>query len=416
MDLHSGAPFWLVRNGLDAELPPLDKHERCDVAIVGAGVTGALVADALIRAGLDVVLVDQHMPGMGSTAASTALLQYEIDVELQELIEYTGESSAARAYQLGVRAISDLEHLAARLPGDCGFARRESLYLASRASHARRLAREADLRRAHGIRAEWWDARRVEATYGLPSSGAVWSADAAQVDAVRLTRHVLARACRGGLRLYVRTNVTACETRRRGATITSDRGETVRARWVIFATGYELPPMVSRSLVRLHSTYAVVTEPIPSQRQGEMRWSGQCLVWESARPYFYMRMTDDGRIIAGGEDVPFKDAAARDVLMPERTSLLMRRLHSMVPAAKAELAFSWAGTFAETADGLPYIGPVPGHPAILVALGYGGNGITFSMIAARLLAAHCAPAPEAGLEPDRGLFRLGRPATRTRTR
>jgi glycine/D-amino acid oxidase-like deaminating enzyme len=411
MDLHSGAPFWLVRNGLDAEVAPLDKPERCDVAIVGAGITGALVADALIGAGLDVVVVDQHMPGMGSTAASTALLQYEIDVELQDLIERAGQSSAVRCYRLGVEAIGDLEQLAASLPGDSGFARRGSLYLASRASHARRLVREADVRRSHGIRAEWWEARRVEATYGLPSHGAVWSADAAQVDAVRLTRHVLARARRGGLRLYARTNVTACETKRHSATITSDRGETVRARWVIFATGYELPPMVSRTLVRLHSTYALVTEPIPPQRLAGMRWRGECLVWESARPYFYMRMTDDHRIIAGGEDVPFKDAAARDALMPERTARLMRRLRSMVPGAEPELAYSWAGTFAETSDGLPYIGTVPGHPAILVALGYGGNGITFSMLAARLLTDYCSPEPPAGRERDRALFRLGRPAS-----
>ena len=170
--------------------------------------------------------------------------------------------------------------------------------------------------------------------------------------------------------------------------------------------------MVSRTLVRLHSTYALVTEPIPPQRLAEMRWRGECLVWESARPYFYMRMTDDRRIMAGGEDVPFKDAAARDVLIPERTGRLMRRLRSMVPAAGAELAFSWAGTFAETSDGLPYIGTVPVHPPILVALGYGGNGITFSMLAARLLAAHCAPESEAGLERDSASFGLGRPAAR----
>src|ERR1700727_2086804 len=141
MDLHSGAPFWLVRNGLDTELEALDRDERCDVAIVGAGVTGALVADALITAGVDVVMVEQHMPGLGSTAASTALLQYEIDVELHDLIERAGESSAARAYQLSAESISDLERLTASLPGDCGFARRESLYLASRSSHVRRLVR-----------------------------------------------------------------------------------------------------------------------------------------------------------------------------------------------------------------------------------------------------------------------------------
>jgi glycine/D-amino acid oxidase-like deaminating enzyme len=404
MDLHSGAPFWLVRNGLDAELEALHRDERCDVAIVGAGVTGALVADALITAGMDVVMVEQHMPGLGSTAASTALLQYEIDTELQDLIAVAGEPAAVRAYQLGVDAIDDLERLATAIPEGFGFSRRHSLYLASRRHHAGRLEREHQLRCAHGLRTEWWDARRVERTYGFRSSGAIWSADAAQADALRLTRHVLTRACRRGLRLYSRTNVIACETGGRRATITCGRGHRVHARHIIFATGYELPPMLSRTLVRLHSTYALVTEPINLPAPADGGWRGECVVWESARPYFYMRMTDDNRIIAGGEDVPFTNAVARDAVMPERTNRLMRRLRAMVPGTYLQLAFSWAGTFAETNDGLPYIGTVPGHPAILVALGYGGNGITFSAIAARLLAGHCAGSPDRDLP----IFRIDR--------
>jgi glycine/D-amino acid oxidase-like deaminating enzyme len=90
--------------------------------------------------------------------------------------------------------------------------------------------------------------------------------------------------------------------------------------------------------------------------------------------------------------------------MPERTNRLMRRLRAMVPDAYPELAFAWAGTFAETTDGLPYIGTVPGHPAILVALGYGGNGITFSAIAARLLAGYCTGSPGRDLP----IFRIDR--------
>jgi glycine/D-amino acid oxidase-like deaminating enzyme len=46
--------------------------------------------------------------------------------------------------------------------------------------------------------------------------------------------------------------------------------------------------------------------------------------------------------------------------------------------------FWWAGTFAETKDGLPYVGPFD-HKRVLYALGYGGNGITFSAVAANLL-------------------------------
>ena len=111
MDLHSGAPFWLVRNGLGVSHPSLTRGERCDVAIIGAGVTGALVADALTARGHDVVLIDRRDAGLGSTCASTALLQYEIDVELAPLIALVGEPAAVRAYQLGIEAIDEVERL-----------------------------------------------------------------------------------------------------------------------------------------------------------------------------------------------------------------------------------------------------------------------------------------------------------------
>ena len=36
-------------------------------------------------------------------------------------------------------------------------------------------------------------------------------------------------------------------------------------------------------------------------------------------------------------------------------------------------------------DGLPLIGPVPGAKGVYAAYGYGGNGITFSFLAAHLI-------------------------------
>jgi glycine/D-amino acid oxidase-like deaminating enzyme len=45
----------------------------------------------------------------------------------------------------------------------------------------------------------------------------------------------------------------------------------------------------------------------------------------------------------------------------------------------------WEGLFAVTPDGLPYIGPHPRYPRHLFALGYGGNGMTFAHLAARML-------------------------------
>lgn len=85
MDLKSGYPWWAVRNGLIHAFPALQQDLRCDVLVVGGGITGALIADELSHHGHEVAVIEQRDIGWGSTAASTALLQYEIDTHLLEL-------------------------------------------------------------------------------------------------------------------------------------------------------------------------------------------------------------------------------------------------------------------------------------------------------------------------------------------
>jgi glycine/D-amino acid oxidase-like deaminating enzyme len=85
MDLRSGHPFWLLKNGLLADYPSLRHEESCEVAVIGGGITGALVVYHLTREGMETVLADTRNIGAGSTASNTALLQYEIDTELHHL-------------------------------------------------------------------------------------------------------------------------------------------------------------------------------------------------------------------------------------------------------------------------------------------------------------------------------------------
>lgn len=90
MDLVSGTPFWPARNGLIASYPALGSSVDCDVAVLGAGITGALVAWHLAKVGVNVVVLDKRDVATGSTCASTCLLQYEVDVPLRRLVKLVG--------------------------------------------------------------------------------------------------------------------------------------------------------------------------------------------------------------------------------------------------------------------------------------------------------------------------------------
>lgn len=383
MKLLSDQPFWPIKDGLIASYPPLQHDVRCEVAVIGAGITGALVAWHLAEAGIKTVVLDRREVAHGSTAGSTSLLQYEIDVPLFKLTRRLGPARAHRAYQHCLDAVHDLGRLVKKLQLDCGFAYKSSLLLASERSHVGRLRREYEARQAAGFKIDWWSRGDLAKRSSLPQPAAIVSSpkDAAQVDAYALTHGLLTAAVRRGAQVHDRTGVIRQRHHSRGIELLTNRGARVRAKWLVVASGYEAGPFLPEEVTTLHSTYAVASEPVDEFRG----WpAGQPVIWETADPYIYLRTTDDRRIIMGGYDEPFRDPGRRDRLLAAKAGTLVRRFRQLFPHIPFELATAWAGTFGKTKDGLPFIGEHPKIPRTWFALGYGGNGITYSLIAAQL--------------------------------
>jgi glycine/D-amino acid oxidase-like deaminating enzyme len=383
MDLKSGYPFWPVSNGLPANFPPLQHDLRCDVVVVGAGITGALIAHALAEAGLQVIVVDKRDAGWGSTAASTALLQYEIDTELVDLAHRFGEKRAVMAYRACEQAIHLLEEIAADA-GAVGFRRMRSLYFASRWHHASRLRAEGLLRKRHNFKLEVLERDELLERCGIHAPVGLLTATAAQVDPYRLTYALLRKLQRKGVSVFDRSGMRGWTSGAGEVELQMDRDVTLRCKHLVLAAGYEAQQYLPARVARNHSSYALVTEPI-RKHLGPLK---DMLIWESARPYLYLRTTDDGRVLVGGEDDRIDIAAKRDASVPRKSARLMRKLRKLLPHIPFEEGFAWAGTFAETDDGLPFFGAHPKLDSrVHFAMAYGGNGITYSAVGAQILRA-----------------------------
>lgn len=384
MKLKSNEPFWLVKNGIKHSYPSLRADISTDLLIVGAGITGSLIAHRCIAMGYKTVLIDRREVANGSTSATTSMLQYEIDIPLYQLMELIGEKGAIDSYKACFDSINQVETLVHKIKSNCGFKKKDSVYFAAFKKDVPWLQQELEARQKAGFPVAWLNADEILQRYGLHNTfGGIHSAQGASIDAFALAHDLLAYNHSRGLDIYDKTNIAEVKHTRRGGIVTTDRGYTIRAGNIIYCNGFESTEMIKERFVNLHSTYAVVGE------SGDYNFSRieNTLFWNTAQPYIYMRTTDDNRLLIGGEDDEFVNAKRRDALLGRKTQRLEAKLRKLLPDYDFRTDFAWAGTFGTTKDGLPYIGTHPDFPKAYFVLGFGGNGITFSVIGMDMLEA-----------------------------
>ena len=381
MTLKAGYPFWLIKDGLPFTFPKLDHDVETDVAILGAGISGSLVRYHLIEAGIQCTTIDARTIGLGSTSASTSLLQYEIDVPLYKLSDMIGRDKAERSYHLCSEAIDKLEAITKNV-GIEYFERKKSLFFAAAKKDATWLKQEFEARKKAGFNVVWLEADEVKAGYGIDSYGAILSAQGAQTNAYMLAHCLLQHNVKDTENaIYDRSPVTDIKHHKDGVTLTTETGYTIKAKKLVYATGYEVTDFIDKKIVDLLSTYAVVSEQYNERRF----WHDEVLIWNTASPYLYIRTTPDNRVLVGGRDENFNNTDLRDKLLKKKTKQLSDDINEMFPDLDFIPEFSWTGTFGSTKDGLPYIGEYDKLPNSYFALGFGGNGITFSLIAAEMI-------------------------------
>jgi len=371
----------LIKNGLPYDYPQLDKNINCDVIILGGGITAAINAFILIEAGIPCVLIEKRSIGLGSTSATTALLQYQIDKPLSELIELRGEKQARKAYSLCAGTIDTLAKISKKV-GYTDFERKKSLYFASWKKDIGLLKKEYELHKSLGLNIKYWDEKKVKEKMGFSAPAALYSDHSAQIDAYKLCHHILQYCMKKGLKVYDRSEMLDIKHSKSGVTMKSVQGQKVFCKKLIYATGFEVVDLIDKKIVQLMSTWAIVSPHIEHKTEF---WHQNCLIWESKEDYLYIRTTADNRIMLGGRDEETNNPKIRIDKLDLKTKQLADDFANLFPKLRFQPEFSWAGTFGATKDGLPYIGHYEPKPNGLFSLGFGGNGITFSVIAAEII-------------------------------
>jgi glycine/D-amino acid oxidase-like deaminating enzyme/nitrite reductase/ring-hydroxylating ferredoxin subunit len=342
-----------------------------DVVVVGAGIAGLLIAEALVDDGADVVLVDAGRVAAGVSGHSTAKVTALHGRTYAELSRHRGRE-VARMYgianQLGVE---DFERLIGRHAIDCDWARLPSYTYTAEVAQRGAIVAEQEAAAAAGLPVALDDAPELPFTVGA----AVRCEHQGMLDPQRFGIGLARALTDRGARLYEQTRVLGIESERGEHRIRTPDGA-ITAPAVVLATQL---PIVDPGLffakcspVRSYALAATLRRPGP---QG-----------------LYLSIDTPSRSIrpvaAGSETVVFGGGSHR-VGEPRDTVRYYEDLEAWVREHFDVVSIDarWSAQDYTPLDEVPFIGRMPrSAPGTYVATGFKKWGFTSAAVAGRIIA------------------------------
>ena len=402
MNLQSGTYYWPTTLTEAPSYPMLDEDIVCDVLIIGGGSSGAQCAYYLAEQDMDVVVIEKGTIGSGSTSTNTALIQYSGEKMFTQLSNAFGSELIDRHLQLLKQAIDEIEAASKRSPIDPEFSRRDTLYFASTQDDVKKLKDEYHLLKQHGFHLDFLTREEIAAKYPFSKEAAIYSYNDGDINPYKFSHGLMHYAQNKGVRIYERTEMNGhhFDQRENLMVVSTKTGHAIRARHVIFAAGYEGIDLKQEKMVSFTSTYTVTTKPVDLAT-----WYNRTLIWETARPYIYMRTTADNRIIIGGLDDSTTYPEDRDSKLKHKAELLIQECNKRFPDIHAEAAYANAAFYGGTVDGLPIVGMYDEYPNSYFLFAFGDNGTVYSQMLSKIITEEIIQ----GNNKDLLLYRQDRP-------
>lgn len=348
--------------------------EHPAVCVIGAGIAGLSVALALVRDGVDVLVLDQGPIGGGQTARTSAHLASALDDYFHVLEHRFGRRGARLCYESHAAAIDEIERNAHMFGIECDFQRVDAYLWAGHDEDRELLEKELGAGRRVGIGVD----EVARAPLPFDTGPCLRFTHQAQFHPLKYLRGLAHAIDAGGGRIHTGVHVTEVKSGT-PVEITLEGGRKLHAGAVVDATQMAITSRYNIPLREAaYRTYIVAFDmPVGMIPHG--------LYWDTLEPYHYVRVApgDDGRevLVVGGEDHRVGQGDP-EIHFPRLEAWAYNHFPDIGPAIAA-----WSGQVQEPADGMAYIGRLPGHPHVYVVTGDSGNGLTHGTIAGMLLPA-----------------------------
>ncbi|MFA5056794.1 MAG: FAD-binding oxidoreductase [Opitutaceae bacterium] len=349
--------------------PPLTRDLRCDVLIVGGGMSGIMAAAEFIGQGLSVVVLEKNILGGSSTGRSAGFLTPDSELELSQLMRRYGVHGAKELWEVPCRGIDLIRENVRRHGLDCDLIRQDSLFLGIGAAGRADVAGEIKSRETLGFASTRYDEAALRQILGAEGyTAAVRYSDTYGINALQYAQGLKEVLLQNGIRVFESTEVREIS----GHTARTHAGS-VTAGSIIVAID-KMPPAFNPLADEVFhaQTFLSISEPLSDADVRAIFPGDHFQCWDSTLVYTYFRLTGDQRLLVGGGSAltTFMKHADNSSRVIDR---VIAGFHAHFPALR-RLRFIqyWPGLIDTTRDLLPVVVRPPGHDHLHFILGVVG--------------------------------------------
>lgn len=383
MQIMSGNYYWKEKSKIKNVYPYLTSNLRCDVVIVGGGITGAITAYYLAKEGADVIVVEKNIIGYGETLASSAIIEAQMDLDILKLEKFIGSNHSKKIYKMAYNAIDEIENINDTIGEDLGFERKDLIYFTNKFMQKSQMQREYENRKKLGNELLFLDSHDIiDMQNGILTKGA-----SAVLNPYMFTQSVFEYLNRmPNVRIFENTNIEDIISSYDSVKCITNNNFKILSDSLILTSGIDALRYIGNVPLEVSKTYTVITKPIKNYDELNLNFTAR----DSSDPHHYIRFTNTGRLIFGGENTRindrFYDEKYSNMVANDRYKKLKSSFEKILYGIdKTSIEYASNASICNTKDSLPIVDEIPDMPNCFCNIGFGTNGIIHSVIGANML-------------------------------
>ncbi len=384
MQITQGDVYWLRNSNINKTYPYITRNETCDVLVIGGGLTGAITAYFLAKEGANVIVAEKNIVGFGCTSGIPATLEYEIGIDLHRLERAIGAIPARKIYNLCLDALNKIEDIDREFEKNTGFHRKDSLYFTNKFINKQNMAKEFNARKDAGFNPYFLQNHEL---INL-NSGILTKNSSGVVNPYLFTQELFNYLSDNfdNVKILENTEIIDIDSGYESVECKTNNNFNISAYKVIFASGFDSLKYMPNIPVNVYKNFVIVTTPVENLNKYDVNFTAR----EATDPYHSIRFTNNNRIIYSGEDAKLTDRLSDEKYLNNFANDKYKRLFGAMKKtfpnlSNVKIDYTFNTTLVNTKDTLPIIDEVPNMPNCFFNLGFGTNGILYSIIGGNML-------------------------------